>query len=563
VGCAGAPGEDDVQVGFAWFVRVGLRAFAEGLVITDFDQLAHDVEASQLVVSSSVPPYAPPRWASARSDLPTHGHLDLQVARLLGWEPFFWQSEASDLAGEFDPVTGRPRFRTVGASVARQNGKTSWILTRVARQLLPAGQHVAYTAQDRSLARLKWEEHVDILMDTPFASRVKEVNKQRNQEKLVMKNGSWYMPVTPTAKKAARSLSLDLAIADEAYAHVSMGLAGAIRNTLLTRPLAQFYLVSNAGDETSVLWRHYTDLGRASIGDPDATICWIEYASSDDASRFDPVEVRAANPSAGEPGGVDWLSLMTEVRESDEATVRKENLNLWTSSGGPGLSRWWGQAKRSGFTVAKVLADGGRVVFGLDFEPDRDGGALMACAAMPDGQVFPIEVVAVADDPVSMDGLVKRAADNAIAHQSWVAVGASSPAASAIPALEALTARKVKVKRGGQYKTEDAHLVFPVTAQGTSRAVGAFHDAVVSAKVAHVDDPVLNTAVSAVVRREVGDTFVWQRRDVTGQSRPSLVTAATMAYWCALTSDPVPAAVTKSPRARAARRPVSGQPVRR
>jgi len=467
---------------------------------------------------------------------------------------FRWQVDASMLAGEFDPVTGRPRFRTVGASVARQNGKTSWILTRIARQLLPAGQHVAYTAQDRSLARLKWEEHVELLMETPFASRVKDVSTQRNQEKLVMKNGSWYMPVTPTAKKAARSLSLDLAIADEAYSHVTMGLAGAIRNTLLTRPLAQFYLVSNAGDETSVLWRHYTDLGRASVDDPDATICWIEYASSDDASRFDPVEIRAANPSAGEDGGVDWLSLLTETRESDEATVRRENMNLWTSSGGPGLARWWAGAKRSDLTVAKVVAAGGRVVFGLDFEPERDGGALMACAVVGDGLVFPIEVVAVADDPVSMNGLVQRAADNAVAHQSWVAVGASSPAASAIPTLEALTARKVKVKKGGKTKTEASHLVFPVTAQGTSRAVGAFHDGVVSTKVAHADDPVLNSAVAAVIRREVGDAFVWERRDASGNSKPSLVTAATMAFWGALTSDvPLPVAAAVA-RARAARR---------
>ena len=515
----------------------------------DFDRLAEQVATSQLV-ASSVPPYQPPRWCSQRNhDLPTHGHLDIQVAQLLGWELFRWQEDASMLAGEYDPDTMRPRFRTVGTSVARQNGKTSWILTRIARQLLPAGQHVAYTAQDRSLARLKWEEHVELLMETPFQSRVREVSTQRNQEKLVMKNGSWYMPVTPTAKKAARSLSLDLAIADEAYAHTSMGLAGAIRNTLLTRPLAQFYLTSNAGDETSVLWRHYTDLGRASINDPDATICWIEYASSDDASRFDPVEVRAANPSAGEPGGVDWDALMVEVRESDEATVRRENLNLWTSSSGAGLRSWWEGAPR--VSVSKVLDEGGQLVFGLDFEPERDGGALVVCA-MVKGVVTAIEVVAVADDPVSMEGLVQRAAENANVRGCWIAVGASSPAASAIPDLERLTKRYVKGKKAGERVA--ASLVFPVTAQGTSRAVGAFHDAVVSAKIGHPGDPVLSTAVAAVVRREVGDSFVWQRRDPTGESKPSLVCAATMAYWGALTAGDVPKAAEVRATARAARR---------
>ena len=524
-------------------------------VTDDFEHVAEAISASQLVTASKVPAYIPPRWCSEPSDLPTRGHMDVQVANLLGWDLFKWQVDASMLAGEYDPVTGRPRFRTVGASVARQNGKTSWILTRIARQLLPAGQHVAYTAQDRSLARLKWEEHVELLMETPFKTRVREVSTQRNAEKLVMKNGSWYMPVTPTAKKAARSLSLDLAIADEAYSHISMGLAGAIRNTLLTRALAQFYLVSNAGDETSVLWRHYTDLGRAAVNDPKATICWIEYASPDNASRFDEIAVRAANPSAGEEGGVDWESLMTEVRESDEATVRRENMNLWTLSSGAGLAQWWNSAPRA--TLASVEQAGGQIVLGLDFEPERNGGALVACAVMPDGDgpvIRVVEVVAVADDPVSMEGLVKRAADNAIARQSWIVVGASSPASSAIPTLERLTHRKVKVKKGNTWKTEDSHLVFPVTAQGASRAVGAFHDGAVSAKIAHSDDPVLTTAVVAVMRREVGDAFVWERRDPTGESRPSLVTAATMAHWGAITAGPVPPAITKSPVARAARR---------
>ena len=528
---------------------------------TDFDQLADQVAASQLVNPSVVPPYAPPRWSSVRSDLPTHGDLDVEVAKLLGWDLFQWQVEASMLAGEYDPVSGRPRFRTVGASVARQNGKTSWILTRIARQLLPPRQHVAYTAQDRSLARIKWEEHVEILMETPFASRVREVSTQRNQERLVMKNGSWYMPVTPTAKKAARSLSLDLAIADEAYAHTSMGLAGAIRNTLLTRPLAQFYLVSNAGDETSVLWKHYTDLGRASVEDPGATICWIEYASPDDASRFDPVAVRAANPSAGEQGGVDWEALMTEVRESDEATVRRENLNLWTASSGAGMSQWWEQAKRPELTVAKIVEDGGRIVLGLDFEPERNGGALVACAVLDvdEGQrVCPIEIVATADDPVSMEGLVQRAADNAVALESWVTVGASSPAASAIPDLERLTARKVKGKKART--VAESSLVFSVTAQGTSRAVGAFHDSVVASKIAHPGDPVMSAAVAAVIRREVGDGFVWERRDPTGESKPSLVTAATMAHWGAVTAGPVPPAVSKNATARAARRRTAAVP---
>ena len=93
------------------------------------------------------------------------------------------------LAGEYDPVTNRPRFRTVGISVARQNGKTTLVLARIGRQLLPRRQTVAYTAQDRSLARTKWLEHVELLMDTPFSARVERVDRSQNREVMVMKNG--------------------------------------------------------------------------------------------------------------------------------------------------------------------------------------------------------------------------------------------------------------------------------------------------------------------------------------------------------------------------------------
>jgi len=35
-------------------------------------------------------------------------------------------------------------------------------------------------------------------MDTPFERRVERVDRQQNREMMVMKNGSIYMPVTPS-----------------------------------------------------------------------------------------------------------------------------------------------------------------------------------------------------------------------------------------------------------------------------------------------------------------------------------------------------------------------------
>ena len=466
---------------------------------------------------------------SQRSDLPTHGDTDTQVAQMLGWELFAWQHETADLAGEYDPVTMRPRFRTVGVSVARQNGKTTLVLVRIARQLLPRRQTVAYTAQDRSLARTKWMEHVELLMDTPFANRVERVDRQQNREVMIMKNGSRYMPVTPSSKKAGRSLSLDLAIIDEAYSHADMGVVKAINPTLITRPMAQLWILSNAGDADSGLWWHYTELGRRLATDPEASMCWVEYGPSGDPSMVDvhdPANWIVANPSMGEPGGVDRIALKAAATEDDPATFRKEHLNLWVD-----------RAMTSGLTQAvwgncyRELNPAGRLSFGLDFDAERTAGALVVAGRIVDLDgtvVTPIEVIEVSSD---FGVLVKRAAANANEHEADIVIQAGSPAASVIDELQRLT----------KFGRKDEHRVKVISQPEMARAVGSFFDAATARRLSHRNDPRLNDAVNAAVRRQVGDTFVWERR-ITESIAP--LTAATLARWGVLTGpEPKPPAV--------------------
>lgn len=448
---------------------------------------------------------------------------------MLGWELFTWQHEAADLAGEYHPITKRPRFRTVGTSVARQNGKTTLVLVRIGRQLLPRRQTVAYTAQDRSLARTKWMEHVELLMDTPFANRVERIDRQQNREVMVMKNGSRYLPVTPSSKKAGRSLSLDLAIIDEAYAHETMGVVKAINPTLITRPMAQLWIVSNAGDADSGLWWHYTELGRQMVDDPDASMCWIEYAPPGDPLTVDVTDRdnwRLANPSMGEPGGVDEIALQAASVEDDPATFRKEHLNLWVdrqmTSGLTAVV--WGGCYRDDLVPGKSVA------FGLDFDADRQSGALVSAGLITDvdgSRVTPLEVIDVDDN---LGALVQRAAANANLFKGVVVVQSGSPAASEIPTLQRLT----------HYGRKDDNRVKVIAQPEMARAVGSFFDAATARRLSHRNDPRLNDAVSAAVRREVGDVFVWQRR-IAESIAP--LTAATMARWGVLTL-PEPKKVT-------------------
>ena len=230
------------------------------------------------------------------------------------------------------PGPRSPAYRTVGVGVARQNGKTTLVCSRIARQLIPPRQTVAYTAQDRGLAKTKWEEHVDLLMATPFSERVARIDRTNHREMLVMDNGSRYLPVTPSSRKAGRSLSIDLAIIDEAHAHEDMGVVSAIGPAMAARPHAQIWLLSNAGDLRSGLWRHYTDVGRLECENPASSMAWFEYAADQDADVYDHSAWSDANPSLGQPGGVLETALSDEALTMDRSTFLREHLNVWTEN---------------------------------------------------------------------------------------------------------------------------------------------------------------------------------------------------------------------------------------
>jgi hypothetical protein len=61
-----------------------------------------------------------------------------------------------------------------------------------------------------------------------------------------------------------------------------------------------------------------------------------------------------------------------------------------------------------------------------------------------------------------------------------------------------------------------------------AQACGQFYDAVAAADIRHLDQPVLNTAVSSARKRVLGDAWAWARK--TGGDISPLV-ATTLAAW--------------------------------
>jgi hypothetical protein len=454
-----------------------------------------------------------PRWGTARRrDRPTRGGLDRQVAALLGWQLFPWQAHAADIAGEYDPATKLPVYRSVGISVARQNGKTTLILSRIARQLIAARQTIAYTAQDRGLARTKWAEHIELLMDTPFADRVERIERTNHREVLIMANGSRYMPVTPSVRKAARSLSIDLAVIDEANSHETMGVVSAIQPAMAAKPHAQIWLLSNAGDMRSGLWRHYTDVGRIEASNPASTMCWLEWAADPESDVFDHRGWGAANPALGLPGGIIESALSDGALTMDRPTFLREHLNIWADADAlTGIDAVVWAACRDDDRVPAV-----DLALALDFTPERDRGALVVAGRTgdEDDDRVAIEVIEAGSD---LERIVTRAAEIANTWDCLITLDRGSPAASALPALERAT---------NQF--DGSHRVRLIPFTELVRACGDFHDAAVAAQLSHRGDYRLSDAVLGATKRPVGDAWAWKRR---GQADISPLIAATLARW--------------------------------
>lgn len=435
---------------------------------------------------------------------------------MLGWTFFPWQDLVVDVAGEYDAITKQPFFRTVGVGVSRQNGKTTLICARIARELIGRRKTVAYTAQDRGLARTKWDEHIGVLMETPFADRVERIDRTNHREMLVMQNGSRYLPVTPTGQKAGRSLSIDLAVLDEAHAHNSMDVVGAISPAMAAKPHAQIWLLSNAGNSNSKLWKHYTDLGRMEISNPASTMCWFEYAA--DPETNDQYDHRAwgdANPSMGYPGGVMEQALSDGALTMERDIFFREHLNIWMDS--EKLTSidaiTWAACRRDD------LLPGRQVTFALDFTPERDRGSLcVAGKVMLDNEevITPLEIIEAGSD---LEHLIQKAAEVAMRWKGHIVIDRGGPAASAIPALERLTAGTGPMGN---------HLVRLIPFSDLVKACGEFHDAAVHARLSHRGDYRLTDAVTSATKRRAGEAWAWSRR---GHGDITPLVACTLARW--------------------------------
>jgi hypothetical protein len=415
-----------------------------------------------------------------------------------------WQQLVADVALELDPATGLPAYREVRLTVPRQSGKTTLLLAAMIDRCLWWGndQRCVYAAQDRINSRAKWEEHGELLLRTPFRHAF-TTRRQTGLEATVFPSTRSQIAITASGETSGHGRTLDLGVIDEAFAQRDERLAQAFRPAMLTRPSAQMWVVSTMGyPEGSEFLHSRVDDGRARVeADERHSVCYFEWSASDDDDPDDPATWWKCMPALGYTVTESVVQADHDAFEPSEFS--RAYLNRRAPGGRPVIDLLsWRRAHHRGSQLGTMPC------LAVDVTPERGAAAIAVAGWRPDGRVH-VEIV---EHGPGTDWVVGRLAQLEREHAPLTTVvDPGSPAGSLLTAL----------KMSGVPTTT-------MTARDYAQSCGQFYDLVAEDRLAHLDQPTLNTAVAAARKRPLGDAWAWARR--TGGDISPLV-AATLACW--------------------------------
>ena len=365
----------------------------------------------------------------------SRGFACIRFAEQLGVELYPWQKWALIHALELNP-DGTYRFRVVIICVARQNGKTTLLkVLTLWRMIEDQARLVVGTSTNMEYAREAWGATVDlaeqrdlrrgrelaaeldtedldqledaqILAFVPRSERwVKSVKRGALDTSMTLTSRARYK-LASTGRTGGRSLSVDLAIADELREHRAKGADdtgweawAALDGATTARPNSQIYGLSNAGDNGSVVLNHFRQaaIDHLDNGDGDETLCLLEWSGDDNCDVTDRRQWAKANPALGY-GGITEAMLESKSKLPPQV-FRPEHL----CQGVPTLRVAIPEAAwRTGVDPAVSLnAFRRRVAVTVDVSPDLMHVSLVAAAVGDDGRVR-LEAVATWSSPEEM-----------------------------------------------------------------------------------------------------------------------------------------------------------------
>lgn len=296
-----------------------------------------------------------------------------------------WQEWVVKHALELNP-DGSFRFRIILILVARQNGKSH--LKRAVtlwRMFMYPRSHVLGVAQEVGLAREQWLMAQDAIHAAPELQaewdRVRNVN---GDEMFWLQNGSRYK-IGAANRKAGRGQSNDELNIDELREQHTWDAWAALSKTTMARDNSQIWLMSNAGDDRSVVLNQLLEVAR---GGHDPTIFLAEYSGPDGCELDDWDAIRQSNPNLGRR--VSEQAIRTALSTDPPGVFRTEVLcqRVESLDGAIDMARWNACADAAGTMDALRR----KLAACVDVAPDGKHATLAVAGVLSDGRAR-VEIV--------------------------------------------------------------------------------------------------------------------------------------------------------------------------
>jgi hypothetical protein len=420
-----------------------------------------------------------------------------------------WQTFVADVALEVDEA-GRFVYQLVVVTVPRQSGKTTLFGAVLDHRALITPRARCWFTQQSGKHAVDWliNEHWPLL--APFVPKVHLRRAAGSEHIKWLPSGGLIRPFPPTPDGLHSKVS-DLVVVDEPWAFDlvrGQQLDQAVIPTMATRPNAQTWKVSTAGDATSTWWLGTVEAGRAAAkAGRTAGVAYFEWSCPDGMDPTEAVTWPLYHPAYGRTIGAGAMSAALEQFGPDEFARAYGNRWVSTLERVIPLAAW----RRAAEEPADLPLATGRLALGFDAAVDRSDGAIVAAWRDEAG----VGHVEVADQRPGVGWLVERLGE---------LVGRWRPAAvvydAAGPALDVADAA-----------TRAGLQVDGLKAREYAAACVGLLEGLVSdpPAVRYRQHPALDAAANDATRRALGDAWAWGRRQSAGSL--AALTAATVAIW--------------------------------
>jgi hypothetical protein len=420
-----------------------------------------------------------------------------------------WQQYVADVGLEVDD-TGRFAYQLVIVTVPRQSGKTTLFGGTLEHRVIVTPRARCWFTMQTGKDAVDWltNEHWPLLAG--FGNKC-ALRRMAGSEHIKWHHSGGLLRPFPPSPTALHSKLSDLVVVDECWAFdfvKGRQLDQAIVPTQATKPNAQVWKVSTAGDATSTWWLGTVEAGRAAaVADRRSGIAYFEWCCPDELDPTEPDSWPVYHPAYGRTITAESMHAALDQLGPDEFARAYGNRWVATTARVIPLGAW-----RAAADPELPMPEVGRLAFGFDVAVDRSDAAVVA-AWRDELGVAQLEVADHRDGTGWLTDrvpeLVARWQPRAIRHDA---------AGPALDIADQLTRAGVELGEGLKARE------YAAACSGLLEAICADPPA-----IRIRPHPALDAAAASAARRALGDAWAWARRQSTVSI--STLTAATVALW--------------------------------